>query len=76
MLESFKLHQNFYCCRCTFGVKQSEVSNYIKISTVVDPLGNVSGNRVSNYIKISTVVDTRKTVKDQTFQITSKFLLL
>ena len=33
------------------------VSNYIKISTVVDSSSITSSRVVSNYIKISTVVD-------------------
>ena len=33
------------------------VSNYIKISTVVDQLRTRATVKVSNYIKISTVVD-------------------
>ena len=32
----FKLHQNFYCCRLEARVIYKHVSNYIKISTVVD----------------------------------------
>ncbi len=39
--------------RCT----NVRVSNYIKISTVVDNLVRVVDVAVSNYIKISTVVD-------------------
>ena len=39
--------------RCT----NAGVSNYIKISTVVDILSLEEGSAVSNYIKISTVVD-------------------
>ena len=33
------------------------VSNWIKISTVVDSNDSISPNNVSNWIKISTVVD-------------------
>ena len=40
-----------------------EVSNYIKISTVVDTVGVETAIMVSNYIKISTVVDLLSAIK-------------
>ena len=58
--------------RCTF----TGVSNYIKISTVVDYHLEYTKYLVSNYIKISTVVDKVYVFKCLMFQITSKFLLL
>ena len=32
----FKLLKNFYCCRYRFLLQYARVSNYLKISTVVD----------------------------------------
>ncbi len=58
--------------RCT----NAGVSNYIKISTVVDQLLYVEAQQVSNYIKISTVVDENSILSPLVFQTTLKFLLL
>ena len=52
------------------------VSNYIKISTVVDRMNAVTRVKVSNYIKISTVVDAGWVILVLGFQTTLKFLLL
>ncbi len=40
-----------------------EVSNHIKISTVVDPYIKHQKNIVSNHIKISTVVDVNQNIR-------------
>ena len=58
--------------RCT----NAGVSNYIKISTVVDDAYPSTKDMVSNYIKISTVVDLFRHSLSLLFQTTLKFLLL
>ena len=58
--------------RCT----NAGVSNYIKISTVVDLSSVRVTGIVSNYIKISTVVDRAEPIPSKAFQTTLKFLLL
>ena len=58
--------------RCT----NAGVSNYIKISTVVDTETQLENLLVSNYIKISTVVDSMFWDSIYRFQTTLKFLLL
>ena len=53
----FKLLKNFYCCRLIEHERKKIVSNYLKISTVVDKAEVTAPPTVSNYLKISTVVD-------------------
>ena len=69
----FKLHQNFYCCRFGYFSNAITVSNYIKISTVVDRISLRIISNVSNYIKISTVVDLRAHKVLQGFKLHQNF---
>ena len=74
--QTFQTTLKFLLLQILWGNCIFTVSNYIKISTVVDILSLVIILIVSNYIKISTVVDILTHSFLLRFQTTLKFLLL